>query len=113
MTGCVLIVEDDPIIAWDLESLAEEVGASVRSCWSIHEALQHLEDDFVGALLDIDVLDGKTFPVARRLQERQVPVAFISGSRAIDLPPEFLGTPFISKPFQAPDVVRALRLMVA
>ena len=43
MTHRVLIVEDDPLIAMDLEAIAVEAGADATCCVSVPEALERLD----------------------------------------------------------------------
>ena len=77
----ILIVEDEPVVAADLEIMVTEivpatvvVEASVAATKKVlHEAL-----DF--AFLDVNVTDGKTFEIAQMLERKHVPFVFVSGS---------------------------------
>lgn len=94
----VLIVEDDPLVALDLAEIVESRGdAQVQMTASAREAARHAEVDV--ALLDVDVVDGKTYGLARQLKTRNVPFVFVSGSMPRDMPEELRAVPFISKPF--------------
>jgi DNA-binding LytR/AlgR family response regulator len=105
----ILIVEDDPLISLDLEATVEEFGHAVAgSCASIAEAAPFVENGIDAAVLDIDVLDGKTFGLARRLRERGLPFIFVSGSARTDLPADLQDAPFHSKPFRGESVMKAL-----
>ena len=82
----ILILEDDPFIAWDLQAIVEGEGHSVVGvCDSLVEARRRLAEAFDFALLDIDVADGKSYEVASTLSERRIPFAFVSAS-ASDAP---------------------------
>ena len=97
----ILIVEDDPFIALDLQAIVEGEGHRVvRVCPSLADARRHVLDDFDFALLDVDLGDGKSFEVA----ERHIPFAFVSGSRRSDLPSDLRGATFVAKPY-ADDVI--------
>jgi DNA-binding response OmpR family regulator len=110
MTRRVLIVEDDPLIAMDLEAIAAEAGAEAISCSSIKQALAVLDDvDYGLALLDIDVVDGKTFDVARSLKARNVPVCFVSAVRGVDIPPDIADAAFVAKPYRAAELRERIR----
>jgi DNA-binding response OmpR family regulator len=110
MTQRVLIVEDDPLIAMDLETIAAETGAVPTVCSSVREALERLEAaEFALALLDIDVTDGQTFGVARRLKERQVPVCFVSAVRSADIPADIADTPLVAKPYRVAELKERIR----
>ena len=52
------------------------------------------------AFLDVDLPDGKSFPLAERLHESQVPFAFVSASRRSEIPARLRDVPFIAKPYQ-------------
>lgn len=96
----VLILEDDPLTALDLQIVVESCGHDVVSlCETLADARQHAPDDLDFAFLDIDLPDGKSFDFAARLAERQVPFAFVSASSRCELPVRLRHMPFISKPY--------------
>ncbi|WP_296575347.1 response regulator [Phreatobacter sp.] len=104
----ILIVEDDPVIAMDIEAaVLEDLGpppdvivvGSLADAWSVAADLIHC------ALLDVDVVGGKTFDVALTLRARGTPFAFVSGSLPADLPEALRGARFVRKPFQARDIL--------
>jgi DNA-binding response OmpR family regulator len=110
MTPQILIVEDDPLIAMDLEAIALEAGALPACCATVREALALAQSGvFAMALLDIDVRDGNTFPVARLLMQRNIPVTFVSGARPGDIPPDVSTALLLSKPYR-PAELRAVIL---
>lgn len=98
----VLIVEDDALLALDLASSVEaSLGdANVALASSVAEAMAEADRlaliDF--AFLDIEVGDGLTHGLARRLVGAGVPVAFVSGTNPKDLPADLKRLPFIRKP---------------
>ncbi|MBM6596260.1 response regulator [Microvirga pudoricolor] len=105
----VLILEDDPFIALDLQSLVESDGHEVLGTYaSVAEAAEHLEDGFDYALLDIDVADGKSFAIAAELKERGIPFAFVSASKPGDVPGHLRTAAFISKPFEEEAVLSSI-----
>ena len=105
----VLILEDDPFIAFDLQGIVEGEGHEVVGVHrSVAEARKRLSDIFDFALLDIDVLDGKSFELASALNDRKIPFAFVSGSNRNDLPAKFRDAHFIAKPFSESAIVRLL-----
>jgi DNA-binding response OmpR family regulator len=108
MTPHILIVEDDPLIAMDLEAIALEAGAVPLCAATVREALTLAEcATFALALLDIDVRDGNTFPVARILMQRRVPVIFVSAVRPVDIPDDVSTAPLLPKPYR-PAELRAV-----
>ncbi|WP_243374033.1 response regulator [Microvirga solisilvae] len=97
----ILILEDDPFIASDLQAILEDDGHEVVGVFnSLADTYDHLEDDFDYALLDIDVIGGKSFGVAKALAEREIPFAFVSASQPGDIPHSLREAAFIPKPFE-------------
>ena len=65
----VLIVEDEAMIAMDLESIVLAVmAAEVVVAPSVSKAREAMAAPLYFAILDIEVTDGKTLEIARELQ---------------------------------------------
>lgn len=108
----ILIVEDDLFIAMDLEgALIEEFdeSAEIMAVDSLAGAALAAADGVDCALLDVDVIGGKTFRLALDLHRQGTPFAFVSGSLPADLPDELRTAPFVRKPFQARQIVDYVR----
>lgn len=113
----LLVVEDEPFIALDLEGLAitaghHVVGVAETLLGAIHLATETRPDC---ALVDVNLRDGKTGPdVARRLSgSLGVVVGFITGS-AEQVPEDFAGAVCVlEKPFSDPGVFELLRMLQA
>jgi CheY-like chemotaxis protein len=77
----VLIVEDQVIIAMDLEAAVEEANARVIGPAStVREALDLLHRNAVdAAILDANLPDGDVTPVAEQLIDREVPFVINTG----------------------------------
>lgn len=96
----IMILEDDPLTALNLQLVVEDCGHEVVSlCETVADAREHLADELDFAFLDIDLPDGKSFEVAARLEERRVPFAFVSGSMLCELPKHLRHARFIAKPY--------------
>ena len=111
----VLIVEDDPFIAMDIESaVADQLGDDVELIvvGSVAEARRMAAKRLACALLDIDVVGGKTFDVASALQETGTPFAFVSGSAPHEVPAALRGVRFLRKPFSTREVAAFVRSAV-
>ncbi|MGO4707130.1 response regulator [Microvirga sp. 2MCAF38] len=105
----ILILEDDPFIALDLQWIVESEGHEVVGNFnSVWDAREHLHDDFDYALLDIDVIGGKSFSIAGELQRRRIPFAFVSASEPSELPSHLSAACFIAKPFEWNAILRSL-----
>jgi DNA-binding response OmpR family regulator len=109
----ILILEDDPAIAFDLQAILEAEGHEiVDSISSLAEAYRHLDDGFDCALLDIDVIGGKSFGVAETLMQRHIPFVFVSASTPSDLPHTLQQVSFVSKPFEERVLLEKVELAV-
>jgi response regulator RpfG family c-di-GMP phosphodiesterase len=96
----VLIVEDEPMISMYLEEIVEEtVPAIVTIRSSVKATRRVIDEPFHLALLDVDVTDGKTYEIAKTLDDRRISFVFISGALNHHFPDELLDAPFIKKPF--------------
>lgn len=111
----VLILEDEFIIALDLEQTCRDHGAEV----STHRSLAELGPDpferrFDVALLDVMLEGQSTLDFARTLIERGTPVVFSTGySASEDMLKDFPGTPVITKPYGPKDVIDVIRTVAA
>jgi len=108
----VLIVEDDMIIALDLEEMVLHLGVkTARIAASVAEALEVIfqrTPEF--ALLDVGLRDETSLAVADRLDALGVPFAFLTGYGARAFPlPRFRDRPKIEKPFSRAALANALR----
>jgi two-component sensor histidine kinase/CheY-like chemotaxis protein len=97
----ILLAEDEPLVAMDLEARLEELGyavfAAVDSVDAAMEALNGDQPD--AALLDANLHGESSVPLASELHRRGVPVVFISGYDKIDgLPAELADLPKLPKP---------------
>lgn len=96
----IVILEDDPLIALDLQEIVESCGHEVvRMCETLADMLRLLDDPADFALLDVDLPDGTSYDVATRLARNHVPFAFVSGSRRGDVPEHLRHARFVAKPY--------------
>ena len=112
----VLIVEDEPVIALELEAIVLDrlPEASIVIASSVCEALKIAEGETLGlAFLDIDVTDGKTYPLALELRLRHVPFVFVSGADRNETPEELKLERRVPKPFRPDSITRELDAIVA
>ena len=108
----VLIVEDDFLLATNLaEVVQEELDAEPLLASSVAEALLIIPDHLALAFLDIEILDGKSYPIARTLIKNSVPIIFVSGNESASLPDDLKGVPFLSKPVATGRLVRLAKAL--
>ena len=109
----VLVLEDEAIIALDIEGILTDAGlavlATLASCANALEWLDGNDADV--ALLDMHLLDGSCEPVARRLAEKGIPFVVFSGDSETDetLDPIFRTGIWLEKPAPADRIVAAVR----
>jgi len=109
----ILIVEDEPLVAMDLEALLAGAGCTVvgivASVAAAEEAAASLRFDV--ALLDANLGGEPVDEVAAALTRAGIPFAFATGHGSDALPAAFREAPVLVKPFdpeQALAVVRGL-----
>ena len=106
----ILIVEDDPFVALDLECIVKDsVDADICTASTLAEARRCACEPIDFAFLDIDMPDGKIFPVAAELRRRRVPFVFVSGELLSEVPAMLRDAPFISKPYKVWQICQTLQ----
>ena len=107
----VLIIEDDPFIAMDLEDTLVDAGYEVCGmAGSVDEGLRSIERSSPAvATLDYHLGRETSDPVAAVLDERNIPYCYISGN-ARELGDRIV--PVISKPVAPRTVLRTLEELV-
>jgi CheY-like chemotaxis protein len=110
----VLVVEDDVLIAMDLEALLESVGCTVLGPVSSESAALDLIDSDSPdlALLDINLNGGNAFGIADKLAAKKIPFAFLTGHSKKFLPAAHSVRPVFSKPYQHENLVRDLLRLI-
>lgn len=108
----VLVVEDDWLLAMDLQDTLIDAGAVVVGpCQSLDEAMARANiEDFTVAVLDFSLGADMALPIARRLVRRGVPFIFYTGKSARDSSlAEWRDCPIVEKPASPSVLVSALR----
>jgi DNA-binding LytR/AlgR family response regulator len=112
----ILIVEDGVLVALDLETLLASAGARIIGPAARVDPTLALMDTFAidAALLDINLGEEHSLPVAYRLRAESIPFAFVTAHRREDLVPADLhDVPVIDKPYRAAEVLRTLAGLLA
>lgn len=112
----VLVVEDDFLIAMELESLLTEDGYLVQGpVATIPHALAQLEEGLPDAvLLDVNLNGRRSTPIAAALTARGVPFVLLTGYGRQQLTePELRDARILSKPVSIQDLRQALSAMLA
>lgn len=100
----ILIVEDTPLVAMELEQILEEAGyVVIGPAMSLDSGLELAGTERVdAAVLDVNLAGRLVFPLAERLAETGIPILFCTGyERGILNGTAFENYPCIAKPFAA------------
>lgn len=99
----ILVVEDDFLIALDLEFMLEGLGQTVIGPVArVHEALALIESETPdAALLDINLGAETSFAAARALARSGTPFAFVTAHQHAPLPADLAETLRLGKPLNS------------
>ena len=107
----MLVVEDEMLLAMDIEALLEEQGCEVLGPGSnVKRALAVLEADQPDAAsLDMNLNGELSAPVAAVLRERKIPFVVVTGYTGKHREdPVFRDAPLLKKPYDSGELVRTL-----
>jgi len=110
----LLVVEDEPLIAFDTEHILREAGYTIIATVDrVAEAVSVLESgealDLV--LVDVNLADGSGLDVARSARAAAVPVLFVTGNFPAEAMPLAAGS--LAKPYQQRDLIGAIEAIEA
>ena len=110
--GCrILVVEDEYMLAADLEMELLDAGAIVLGPFgAIETTLEFIctEQQIDGAILDVNIRGEMIFPIADLLFERDVPFVLTTGYDASVIPPRFEHCARCEKPLSMAKVAQAM-----
>jgi ActR/RegA family two-component response regulator len=105
----VLLVEDEPLIALDVEDQLRKAGARVITAGYLDAALYMTEHpDLSGAIVDLRLGADSAIPICRRLAHRNLPFVVHTGYAADAVQREWPSVPIIQKPATSDDIADAL-----
>lgn len=112
----VLVVEDNPLLAMDLEDLLQSEGVeTVGPAYSLAHGLELIRNDGIdAAILDIDLGDERVWPIAEELGRRATPFVFLSAMCGLnEVPEHFRGRICMSKPAERRYLVATVEELLA
>lgn len=112
----VLIVEDNPAIAFDLDDLLKSQGATpVGPALDLPSAMELAsKNPLDAAILDINLGDDWVWPLAHELKGHTVPFAFISAECSQEeLPEDFQDNTCLDKPAREDEIIDTVRSLLA
>ncbi len=111
----ILCLEDNPLIAFHVEQMIEDLGhlpVATLDSFTELQALPEVEADC--ALIDIDLADGCTGPdAAQWLRQRGIPGLFVTGQKQIAEANAELVTGYLVKPITIEDLKRVIDQLTA
>lgn len=94
----ILIIEDEPLIAFELEAAFSTAGASVVSASDTREALRLIsESNISAAVVDIILGTEDCSAVCERLAEAGIPFIFYTGDARPDILRKWSAAPILTK----------------
>lgn len=111
----VLVVEDEAMIAMLVEDMLLDLGVgAVEIAGTVQAALALVAGQrFDFAILDVNLGDALSYPVASALRERGTPLAFATGYGSGGLSSGFAGSPTLPKPFTQPELAQVMADVMA
>ena len=107
----VLVVEDEAFVAMLLEEMLRDIGCELAAALpSVSRSLAFLRSGAAidAAILDVNLGNETSLPVAEELRTRGIPFLFSTGYGRVRLGDKYGTTPVLQKPFQAEQLERAL-----
>ena len=111
----LLIVEDELLIALELQRIFEQLGGTVVGpAGSVEGALRLLSETTPdAALLDANLREGRVTPVAQACRDRSVPFALVTGYGRLELEEPLLqSAPRVRKPFDSRAIHKVLAIVL-
>src|SRR3954449_6333476 len=114
LNGCrVLVVEDEHLLAMDLEDTLKSHGAHIVGPYADLEAgYRQAERDHIDvAIIDINLRDEAAHPIADELMRQRIPFCFCTGYDDWYVPDRFASAKVFQKPCDQTAVVKHLSLL--
>lgn len=105
----ILVLEDEPIIAFALEDVLIDAGALPQFASSLAKAEALISRSLPdAAILDVNVHGEKSYGVARILRKQGVPFIFATGYGASAHEADLADIPTVNKPYDLTAIEHAL-----
>lgn len=105
----VFVLEDEPLIAIDIEHMLYDAGASnVNICLNMIDCSIEQLNGASAAILDLNIRGNSSIPIAIELQKINIPTIFITGNLENTQNSTLNDIPCLIKPFKNDDLVACL-----
>lgn len=105
----VLLVEDEVMVSMMVQDYLEQAGFHVLAAANLADALKLAEHGEIDvAVLDVNLDDEPSFPVAEALRQRGIAFMFASGYGVEGVPQQYRNERMLQKPFGARALLETL-----
>ena len=108
----ILVVEEEPLVALQLEEQFHRAGARVLAAEKLHEALHLAEHPALAAAVNLRLGSDSTSRVCRRLSELGIPFVLHTRYDATEALQSWPDAPVVSKPANGKAIVNAVAGLV-
>ena len=109
---CILVAEDEMLLAMMLEDILEAHGYTVLKVSNLRRGLELAESEPIDvAMIDINLAGEESFPIAAVLRRRSIPFVFSSGYGADGLPTDWRDEKMLQKPYDSKQLIAALSVL--
>ena len=113
MSKTILVLDDEMLIAIDIQTQLEELGHRVLVAPALSDALALVDSERIDvAIVDWHLRNEISAPLIDVLKQRHVPFVLCSGEALEELAGLFPATPILTKPFASDHLLEALRHVV-
>lgn len=112
----VFIVEDESLVAMQLEDMLMDLGCDVVGmAMRVKGAHEMIDAGLCAdvAILDVNIGGDKVYPVAARLREAGVPIVFATGYGRSGVEEEWQSCPILQKPYTSEQVENSIGELIA
>jgi CheY-like chemotaxis protein len=110
----ILVIEDEPLVAMDLESSLQSAGCQVIGpAGTVAQAMSLVvAADYDAALVDVNLAGHPVDEIAAALAQKNRPFAFVTGYGREALPRGFRDAVVLNKPFSQEQLLTSLEVLL-
>ncbi len=114
VAACILIVEDDMMLAMLLEDQLADLGLRTITASRVAAAVPIAASEAIdAAILDVNVAGDPIYPVAEALRARGIRFAFATGYGVGGLKADYRDSPTLRKPYAVGELERTVNKLLS